>query len=89
MPALKKENILLFPNPNNGQFHIEITGLTQDSYSLRIINSIGAKVYDYNIYNNGQNDFNSDINLTNLSKGIYFLRLESKDGIKIKKFIIN
>jgi hypothetical protein len=89
MPVLTKEAILLYPNPNKGQFHIEINGLSEDKYSLSIVNSIGVKIYDYPISNNGQSNFSSDIHLRTLAKGLYFLRLESKNGIQIKKFVIN
>jgi hypothetical protein len=78
-------SINFFPNPNNGQFKLQIENVTARNSSLEIVNIQGQVVYNENLIVNGS--LSKDINL-NVEKGIYFVRLINKNGVKIEKLII-
>ena len=74
------KNVSVYPNPSNGFIYIKSnTNLT----SLQIFNLIGKKVLETNFVNNR-------INLSNLKKGIYLLKLSDENNkTKTQKLIIN
>jgi hypothetical protein len=84
----KDENILIYPNPNNGNFQLKIEGLTNTETELIIYSSEGKVVY--NEFFITQPNYSEAIFLDNrLSKGLYFLCLKSyNDSMKTVKFII-
>jgi len=72
-------NAMIYPNPNNGQFTLQI--ITDKTYKLylEIYNTLGELVYTNGI--NAENNMQYRINLQELSKGIYSIRLMGKDGL--------
>lgn len=72
----------IFPNPSNGVFTIQ-TSTSQES-QLEICNVLGELVYSSRISGN-----NSEIDLSQKAKGIYFVRLiGDKKVITTKKLVI-
>jgi hypothetical protein len=78
-------SIQFFPNPNNGQFKLQIENVTAPNSTLEIVNIQGQVVYNENLIINGS--LSKDINI-NVEKGIYFVRLLNKNGVKVEKLII-
>jgi PKD repeat protein len=77
----------IFPNPNNGKFVLEINSSKGITTDLKIINTLGATVYEESGVNiNGKlvKSFNLDLN-----SGIYFLVLQNGDKKVIQKLFIN
>jgi len=75
-----------YPNPNNGQFIIHINSPKETRIQLRIFNTLGEISHMENFDVSG--DFQKQMNLQNLAKGIYYLRLQSKDQIILMKKVI-
>ena len=75
------ELIKVFPNPNNGQFTVNINNSKLEKYNLIIENVVGKLVYSDVIENNSNQNIS-------LSKGVYFLRLIGKDNSINKKIIV-
>ena len=76
-----------FPNPSRDIFNIESTSLLRHDLEISIINSIGEIVYIENLKNYiGQ--YKRQDNLKEYSKAIYFLEIETNDGIINKKLIL-
>jgi hypothetical protein len=75
------KNIKLYPNPANDMFYIQ--GV-QANYEI-IISDITGKVYNKLKSNGGQNT----ISITSLSKGIYFIQVNSGNYKWTDKFIKN
>ena len=74
------EKLNLYPNPSDGKFRIE----TDLNYSSIIIkNNLGQIVMQFNIISTDV------IDLSNLSVGVYFVAVETKEGTIIKKIIKN
>jgi hypothetical protein len=72
-----KQNIFeIFPNPSSGILNIKT--LSND-YNFRIYNSLGQVMNTTLVKNR--------IDISNLSNGIYFIKLETETGSATKKFI--
>ena len=71
----------IYPNPNNGIFNIKTAS---NSCSIKITDITGKIVY-----NQVLNQTNNTIDLRNAKSGIYFIEASNKEGVSIKKVIIN
>jgi hypothetical protein len=80
--------INLFPNPNNGSFELKLEGSIFGDLQTTIYNSLGQSLKNFFLYKeNGIQQFQMDLN--ELSKGIYFVEVNDKTGQKlISKLII-
>lgn len=67
----------LSPNPSNGKFNI-IMNSKGVSYGVKIFNTLGNVVYNQNNINS-----NTAIDLSSLSKGIYFVQVRNNDSFMI------
>ncbi len=77
----RSASLVVYPNPNNGQFVVESNAMIS---SIEILNQFGSVVYQ-----NRFNDQKARINI-DLSKGVYFLKvkfLNSGESISKKVFI--
>ena len=76
-------DIIIYPNPNNGIFTIELNNHLNEEINISFISSLGQIV--------NQQKFNSNIinfNTPYLSSGIYSLIIKSKNESFVKKIII-
>lgn len=71
-----KENVILYPNPTNGIVAIDI----EDIRKIIVINNFG-EILQY------QTD-KSTIDLREYSKGIYYLRIITDEGIRTEKVVL-
>ncbi|MCD4680327.1 MAG: T9SS type A sorting domain-containing protein [Bacteroidales bacterium] len=77
----------IFPNPNTGQFVLEMELTQQADFEISVINISGQEVYNEKLKSiSGKCQKNFD--LSNLSKGIYNFQLLTNDGVVNKKIII-
>jgi hypothetical protein len=78
---------VLFPNPNNGQFKVKLSGKQTDKIELTIIDAVGRTIKSQII-----SDFTGEHTETlqvRLKTGVYSLRIESGKEILSRQFIIN
>ena len=68
------------PNPSSGMFSISFG--SSDARSIKVFNASGSVVF------NSSNPI-SEIDLTNQSKGVYFLKIETDNKIYITKLVVN
>ncbi len=81
------QNLIVYPNPNNGQFTLLADFTQSNNVQLELFNAIGQKVYNQEI---GEvMNLKSNIEVQNLSSGVYHLKLSSKDGYAIVKLFIH
>jgi len=71
----------IYPNPSNGVFNI-IT--TSNSNSEIIISDVSGKV----VYNNNTNLNNVSVDLSEVNKGIYIVKVTNETGVKVERIII-
>ena len=77
----------VYPNPSNGIFEIDFQSKTEGRVQAKLVNSSGAISYlQQVIARQGSNHLK--ISASGLSKGVYFLFLESADGSIMKEKII-
>lgn len=80
-------DINLYPNPNNGNFVLQVPGLQEDA-SVTILNSIGQTLCQKNITSAGKN-IRAEISLGTISDGVYLMVFKTKDGIITKRFTVS
>jgi hypothetical protein len=77
----------VYPNPSKGEFTIMLDLERQTEGSLTIHDMTGRKVHQL-----GDNRLRSgeyEIDLTHLSSGVYFIRLESEAGVMTERIVIS
>jgi uncharacterized repeat protein (TIGR03803 family) len=74
----------LNPNPVNDIFNLQFNSPLLSDVNLEIINTMGVKLFQQNILR-GNN--NSEINIANLTAGVYYIKLYANGGIETKKII--
>jgi len=70
----------VYPNPNNGTFTVR----TKNSVETISVTTLTGKI----IYSENGNSNINTIQLNELEKGIYFVKVQSNDKIQVKKIII-
>jgi len=77
------QTVLVFPNPSNGKF--TVTAINSSINAIYIYNVMGTKVFS-------KSDIklpaNSLIDISDYEKGIYFIKIDSRDKIHTEKFVI-
>jgi hypothetical protein len=81
---IKSDNeFKIFPNPGNSNFQISL-GVKLDYATIEIYNTTGEKVFQERIYNTMQ----KEINLNNITAGIYFVKVISDKKYMCSKLIV-
>jgi hypothetical protein len=78
---LENEDFSFYPNPTSGAFTIQ----ANIGSKLRILNLVGAEIYSIN----ETTEANTQIELSDVPNGVYYLIRESAQGNQVKKLIIN
>jgi hypothetical protein len=73
------ENPRLLPNPSNGNVNLVASG---GAYKITIFDVLGSVVFDQVFSGNSQMD------LTQLHKGMYFAKIEGEGFVKVEKLIL-
>ena len=74
--SFTENEIQIYPNPSNGIVTISGGNLSKEKHQLTIYNELGQQVYNKNMAL-----FNEYIiNLSHLSKGVYFITLQSEES---------
>ncbi|MEO5674029.1 MAG: PKD domain-containing protein [Chitinophagales bacterium] len=95
--ALDETRIFISPNPSNGIFTIEwVNGSLTGNFSINIFNAIGENIYTSPHLiqagtgkGSGQHSLKSEIELGEITGGIYFVEIKTKSSIVRKKIIID
>jgi len=82
-----KNNVFIYPNPNNGIFNITTNIDSKDDFNIKILNALSAVIYEKNnIKTKGK--LLQSVDLGNCPSGIYYLLIENNGNKIIKKFSI-
>jgi hypothetical protein len=77
----------VYPNPNTGQFIVELNNLENDDYQIEIRNIIGQLVLTENVTELSGN-FYKQIDLTSKETGVYFISLSNEEDKITKKLVV-
>ncbi len=80
---VSSDEVNVFPNPSNGIFTLAY-GSSVDEVNIAVINALGQTVKAETAKNISQ----LSIDLTKMSKGVYYLKASTKDGSKLFKLIL-
>jgi spore coat protein CotH len=84
-----QSDFLLYPNPANGKLYLEYNNRSSQS-AIEIWNAMGQEVKNiqYNLDNSIEQPVSNEIDISQLNKGMYCLKLTFNDQTSIKKFIV-
>jgi hypothetical protein len=79
-------DLIVFPNPNSGQFTIKLNSIRKSEVRLSMFNHLGQEVWNQNQeLNSGKNEIKID---HSLNFGVYLLKLETEIGVTTRAIII-
>ena len=79
-------DLVLYPNPNNGNFNIQFTSTTGNEIKVNVHDLRGRAIFNKSYTNNGL--FNESLELSNVQSGIYMVTIEDGANKEVKKIII-
>ena len=80
-------NLAIYPNPCRDIFNISFTSEEIQNLKVRIMNVIGEELINENL-EQFIGEYTKQIDLTKNAKGIYFLEIETNNGVINKKLIL-
>ncbi|MEP6806017.1 MAG: reprolysin-like metallopeptidase [Flavobacterium sp.] len=86
-PDLSNVELVLYPNPNKGNFTIQFSSDSINRVQVYVHDILGKQIYSnsYNI----TSYFNQNIQLSDVSSGMYFVTIIDGDRRTVKKIVIN
>ncbi|WP_281298632.1 T9SS type A sorting domain-containing protein [Flavobacterium limnophilum] len=87
-PILDAESdVVVYPNPSNGQFTIQFNGSRSENVKVEISNLLGQIVVqkDYKLTDGKKMLV---LNIPDLTKGVYLLKVNSEEGVSTHKLVI-
>ncbi|MBA2611677.1 MAG: T9SS type A sorting domain-containing protein [Bacteroidetes bacterium] len=85
--ATQNFNFSVYPNPATTNLNVALTNKKAENVSVMITNNIGQVVKTVSLGNS--TDINSQIDLTGLNSGIYFVKTTIGNAASSKKLIVN
>jgi hypothetical protein len=80
-------NLDVYPNPSRDVFNITFTSETIQDLKVRILNIVGEEIINEDL-EQFVGEYTKQIDLSNNAKGIYFLEIETNNGVINKKLIL-
>jgi PKD repeat protein len=80
--------LIVYPNPNNGEFNLYLVGLTNEKVAIQLFDIFGKCVF-IDTCESSDGNLNKTISLSEPSGGIYILRIDSKYKTIIKKIVVD
>jgi aminopeptidase N len=85
--TVDNDQVQVFPNPVKDNLHLSFANPTGKKLQVRIINGAGQLVYSHEYEMPGR-DENIEIPFRALSKGVYWLQVNSDNGVKVTKKVL-
>ncbi|HLC83991.1 MAG TPA: T9SS type A sorting domain-containing protein, partial [Bacteroidia bacterium] len=86
--ANNSENVLsVYPNPTMGMFNIAISNANIAELVITIVDIQGKEVFS-SVDKNVNGAYNKQINLEEISKGLYYIKMNTGSEVKIQKLIV-
>ena len=77
----------IFPNPANNYLSIEFESITKQHIELTMTNILGQKMF-HETLNSFAGKYSRNLNISEFSKGVYFIEVSSEKGSKQLKVVV-
>src|ERR1035437_6400663 len=77
-------DLRIFPNPAKNKIHIESTKGNENEISVTILTITGDQMIEQRFRNQSQ----MEMDITNLSAGVYFVKIQTREGTEVKKLVV-
>jgi PKD repeat protein len=84
-PVLEAK-VVVAPNPSNGRFNLAYGFTGQQNVNLRVFDAVGRELISRNAQ--ASNGYQTEIDLSNYAKGLYFVLLSTAEGTVTKRITI-
>lgn len=84
--VMGNSNVEVYPNPNNGVFDIVVNTENTTDLKIELLNVQGQVIYRNNVKLISQHK--EAIDIQSYAKGIYYLRLNSNEGVSVNKIVV-
>lgn len=81
------DSVIIYPNPNDGNFNLEITLFKKQNFSIQIFDLTGSRWYNETRYE--EDFYQSNIQLNNIPDGTYILRIIAEFDARHYYFVIS
>jgi len=78
----------IFPNPANDQLSIQINLNTGSQLEYQIVNMYGQEMASLKQFPHAQVTNNTNLDISKLSPGMYFIRLATSEWISVQEFLV-
>lgn len=85
--VLVSQHLQLYPNPNTGRFFITYEDAAAQQVEIEIWNGVGKKVQAFSL-ERVQGRFRKAMDLTSLSSGMYYIRVQADGKMGMRKLIL-
>lgn len=86
-PVIDNNFISIYPNPNNGNFILSLSGSLRGKVNISVLDNIGQNVYQYTTVKDAD-AISTECSLALLAKGIYYVHLTSDGFNSVQKLVI-
>lgn len=84
--SLSENEINLFPNPTNGELNITIRVLKNQNFTITLLNTLGQTIKE--IKQENYSGGNLNIDLSNNTKGLYFVNIKTETSSITKRIVL-
>jgi subtilisin-like proprotein convertase family protein len=81
-------NFKVYPNPSNGIFNLEFNSKNTSDVEINVFDMMGRSILK-RVFKNKPTNFKENINIQNISSGIYILQVKRGNEISSQKLQIN
>lgn len=85
-PSFEINDFVLYPNPNKGTFTVHLASANSVGVVVLVNDMLGRKIYENKFENEG--DFNENIQLKNVARGVYLVSVIDGDRKEVSKIVI-
>ncbi len=81
------EEVAVYPNPSNGSFNVVIKNASVNKLLICVENIVGEEIYSA-VDSDVKAYYNKQINLENLAKGLYYIKIQMGTEVTIRKLMV-
>jgi hypothetical protein len=81
-------DVNVYPNPSNGKFAIAYRLENASDVRVRIVDVVGKVIKSIPVQNMTKGEYKTEINISNMNSGIYFMSIQIGEENHIKKIVV-